>query len=158
MKTCSLSEAKSSLGRLADEALEGNPTVISRGGKLLILRAYEPPDPEEFDSLIDSGISSSHMPLTSAVWEGIRQRGRKLARQPKKKHEGNRPVEVGIARFSAATLMVPSLAATTREEVIGELAKALGDGGFVEDDPLTLHVYESVCGSEVHGKMGGEKA
>ena len=56
-----------------------------------------------------------------------------VARQPKKKHEGNRPVEVGIARFSAATLMIPSLAATTREEVVGELAKALGDGGFVED-------------------------
>ena len=29
--------------------------------------------------------------------------------------------------------MVPKLAATTREEVIGELAKALGEGGFVED-------------------------
>jgi len=56
-----------------------------------------------------------------------------VARQPKKKHEGNRPVQVGIARFSAATLMVPSLAATTREEVVGELAKVLGDGGFAED-------------------------
>jgi mannitol/fructose-specific phosphotransferase system IIA component (Ntr-type) len=29
--------------------------------------------------------------------------------------------------------MVPKLAATTREEVIGELAKLMGDGGFVED-------------------------
>ena len=29
--------------------------------------------------------------------------------------------------------MVPKLAASTREEVIGELAKLLGDGGFVED-------------------------
>jgi len=42
MKTCSLSEAKSRLGKLADAALEGHPTVISRGGKLLILKAYEP--------------------------------------------------------------------------------------------------------------------
>lgn len=56
-----------------------------------------------------------------------------VARQPKKKLDAKRPVEVGIARFSAPTLMVPKLAATTREEVIGELAKLLGDGGFVED-------------------------
>ncbi len=60
-----------------------------------------------------------------------------VARQPKKKLDTKRPVEVGIARFSAATLMVPKLAATTREEVIGELAKLLGDGGFVEE-PATV--------------------
>jgi len=79
MKTCSLSQAKNSLGQLADEALQGRPTVISRGGKLLILRAYEPPDPGEFDALIDEGIKSEHFPLTDSVWEGIRQRGTKLA-------------------------------------------------------------------------------
>ena len=84
MKTCSLSEAKSSLGRLADAALRGHPTVISRSGKLLILRAYEPPDPDEFDGLIDEGIKSEHFPLTDSVWEGIRQRGRHLAQQLKK--------------------------------------------------------------------------
>ena len=56
-----------------------------------------------------------------------------VARQPKKKHESGRPAEIGIARFSAGSLMVPKLAASTREEVIGELAKLLGDGGFVED-------------------------
>jgi hypothetical protein len=81
MKTCSLSEAKSSLGRLADNALQGHPTVISRGGKLLILRAYEPPDPDEFDVLIDEGIRSDHFPVTDSVWKGIRQRGKKLARK-----------------------------------------------------------------------------
>ena len=84
MKTCSLSEAKSSLGRLADAALQGHPTVIARGGKLLILRAYEPPDPGEFDTLIDEGIKSEHFALTDAVWDGIRQRGAKLARKLKK--------------------------------------------------------------------------
>ena len=84
MKTCSLSEAKSSLGRLADAALQGHPTVISRGGKLLILRAYEPPDPDEFDALIEEGIKSEHFPLTESVWAGIRKRGKKLARQLKK--------------------------------------------------------------------------
>ena len=81
MKTCSLSEAKSSLGKLADDALQGLPTVIARGGKLVILRAYEPTDPDEFDALIDEGIKSEHFPLADAVWEGIRQRGRKLARK-----------------------------------------------------------------------------
>src|SRR5258708_482699 len=56
-----------------------------------------------------------------------------IARTPKKKYEVNRPAEVGIARFSAANWMVPKLAATTREEVISELGKALGEGEFVED-------------------------
>jgi hypothetical protein len=84
MKTCSLSEAKSSLGRLADEALQGHPTVITRGGKLLILRAYEPPSPDEFDTLIDEGIQSEHVLLTESVWNGIRQRGKRLARKLKK--------------------------------------------------------------------------
>jgi hypothetical protein len=84
MKTCSLSEAKGALGRLADAALQGHPTVISRGGKLVILRAYEPPDPDEFDALIDEGIRSEHFPLTNSVWKGIRQRGRALIRQSNK--------------------------------------------------------------------------
>lgn len=56
-----------------------------------------------------------------------------VARQPKKAYDGKHPVEVGIARFSAVNLMVPKLAASTREEVIGELAKTLADGGFIED-------------------------
>ena len=81
MKTCSLSEAKSSLGKLADDALQGHPTVISRGGKLLILKAYAPPDPDEFDALIDEGIKSEHFPLNDSTWAGIRQRGRKLAQK-----------------------------------------------------------------------------
>ncbi len=85
MKTCSLSEAKSSLGRLADDALRGRPTVIPRGGKLVILRAYEPPDPDEFDALIDQGIRSEHFPLTDSVWKEIRQRGRKLSVRLKKR-------------------------------------------------------------------------
>jgi len=85
MRTCSLSEAKSSLGRLADDALEGRPTVISRGGKLVILQAYEPPDPDAFDSLINEGISSEHFPLTDQVWERVRERGSKMARKLKRR-------------------------------------------------------------------------
>jgi hypothetical protein len=81
MKTCSLSKAKSSLGRLADEALKGRPTVIVRGAKLLILQAYEPPDPAGFDALIDEGIASEHVRLTPAVWDEIRTKGRKLTRR-----------------------------------------------------------------------------
>lgn len=81
MKTCSLSEAKSSLGRLADAALQGRPTVIIRGGKLLILQAYAPPDPEEFDALIDAGVNSEHFPLTNAIWDEVRQQGTKLAKR-----------------------------------------------------------------------------
>jgi hypothetical protein len=85
MKTCSLSEAKSTLGKLADAALQGRPTVIPRGGKLVILQAYEPPDPDEFDALIDEGIQSEHFPLTDADWEGFRQRGSKLAHKLSKR-------------------------------------------------------------------------
>jgi hypothetical protein len=81
MKTCSLSKAKSSLGRLADEALKGRPTVIVRGAKLLILQAYEPPDPAGFDALIDEGIASEHATLTPAVWDKIRTDGRKFAKK-----------------------------------------------------------------------------
>ena len=78
MKSCTVSQAKSRLGRLADEALRGRPTVIPRGGKLVILQAYEPPAPNEFDDVIREGIESEHVPLTEAVWEGIRRRGRRL--------------------------------------------------------------------------------
>ena len=85
MKTCSLSEAKSSLGRLADSALKGNPTVIVRGGKLLILKAYDPPNPSELENLIDEGIASDHLPITQEFWDGVRTRGRKLARKANKR-------------------------------------------------------------------------
>jgi len=81
MKTCSMSEAKGTLGRLADEALKGRPTVIVRGGRLVILQAYDPPNPDEFDALIDEGIASEHVPLTEAFWDGVRTRGRELARK-----------------------------------------------------------------------------
>jgi mannitol/fructose-specific phosphotransferase system IIA component (Ntr-type) len=56
-----------------------------------------------------------------------------VARQPKKKQDAKRPVQAGIARFSAVNLMVPKLSAATREEVIAELAKVLADQGFIED-------------------------
>ena len=77
MKSCSLSQAKGNLGKLADRALKGNPTVISRGGKLVILQAYELPDhPDAFDALIQAGKDSAHRPLTDKVLKEIWQRGR----------------------------------------------------------------------------------
>ena len=80
MRTCSLSEAKGSLGKLADRALKGHPTVIPRGGKLVILQAYQLPDhPDEFDALIEVGKKSPHRPLTKKVLAQIWQRGRSLA-------------------------------------------------------------------------------
>ena len=47
MKTCSITEAKSKLGQLADAALQGKPTVISRSGKLVVLQAYGPAAPTQ---------------------------------------------------------------------------------------------------------------
>lgn len=43
------------------------------------------------------------------------------------------PPRPGIARFTATELMVPKLAATTREDVVAELAQALATNGFVEN-------------------------
>ena len=82
MKTCNLSRAKSSLGKLADQALKGHPTVIPRGGKLVILQAYELPDhPDEFDALLQAGKESPHRPLTQKVLTEIWQRGRAFAKK-----------------------------------------------------------------------------
>jgi hypothetical protein len=81
MNTCSLSAAKGSLGKLADEALRGRPTVIPRGGKLVILQACEAPDPEPFDELIQAGKDSPHSVLTARTLEQIWQRGRRSARR-----------------------------------------------------------------------------
>ena len=81
MKTCTVSEAKSKLGKLADAAIRGNPTVILRGGKLVILQAYDLPDhPDEFDSLIQAGKDSPHRPLTPKVLGEIWKRGRALSK------------------------------------------------------------------------------
>jgi len=80
MKTCTLSKAKGALGKLADEALRGRPTVIPRGGKLVILQAYELPDhPDEFDALIQAGKDSPHRELTKKVLASIWRRGRAAA-------------------------------------------------------------------------------
>jgi len=78
MKSCSLSQAKGSLGKLADQALKGHPTVIPRGGKLVILQAYNLPEHrDEFDALIQAGKDSAHRPLTGKVLRQIWQRGRR---------------------------------------------------------------------------------
>jgi hypothetical protein len=81
MKTCTVSEAKSKLGKLADAAIKGSPTVILRGGKLVILQAYELPDhPDEFDALIQAGKESPHRPLTPKVLDEVWKSGRAQAK------------------------------------------------------------------------------
>ena len=50
--------------------------MIPRGGKLVILQAYQLPDhPDEFDALIQAGKDSPHRLLTRKVLKGIWQRG-----------------------------------------------------------------------------------
>lgn len=56
-----------------------------------------------------------------------------MPRQPKKTGHGDRPLPAGIARFSAAKLMVPQLAAKIRDEAVAELAQVLAQQGFVDD-------------------------
>ena len=80
MKTCTVSEAKGKLGELADAAIKGEPTVIVRGGKLVVLQAYKLPDhPDEFDALIQTGKDSPHRALTRKVLDDIWKRGRARA-------------------------------------------------------------------------------
>lgn len=43
------------------------------------------------------------------------------------------PRKAGISRFSSETLMRPNMAATTRDEAIGELAQLMQSEGFVDD-------------------------
>jgi hypothetical protein len=45
MKTMSVSQAKQRLGKVADAALRGDPVLIIRKSRLLILQAYEMPQP-----------------------------------------------------------------------------------------------------------------
>ncbi len=79
METCTVSEAKGKLGKLADQAIEGKPTVIVRGGKLVILQAYELPDhADEFDTLIQAGKEAPHRRLTPKVFGEIWKRGREM--------------------------------------------------------------------------------
>jgi mannitol/fructose-specific phosphotransferase system IIA component (Ntr-type) len=58
-----------------------------------------------------------------------------LAKQPRKalQRDEDRPVPVGIARFSAASLMLPNLAANNREEAITEIAETLAKQGYIEN-------------------------
>lgn len=82
MRTCSISEAKQRLGRLADAALKGEPTVIIRGTKLVILQAFDLPDhPDQFDALIQAGKDSGHRELTPTVLSAIWKKGRSLVKK-----------------------------------------------------------------------------
>lgn len=44
MKTYSISEAKATLGAVADEAISGETVVLVRGSQLLEIKKYDPPE------------------------------------------------------------------------------------------------------------------
>lgn len=82
MKTCTISEAKGKLGQLADAAIQGKPTVIVRGGKLVVLQAYVLPDhADEFDALIQAGKDAPSRELTPKVLNEIWKRARARAKR-----------------------------------------------------------------------------
>ncbi len=68
MKTCTLSQAKSGLGKLADRALKGDPTVIPRGGKLVILKSSTT-NPDEMKSPLCACSMDGVMCFASSSWE-----------------------------------------------------------------------------------------
>lgn len=78
-----------------------------------------------------------------------------LAKQPKKivsRIDDDRPLPVGIARFSSAQLMVPKLTATTREEAIAELAQTLAEHGYIENGKIVTELAlrrEAIIGTAV---------
>jgi PTS system nitrogen regulatory IIA component len=81
-----------------------------------------------------------------------------LAKQPKKivsRIDDDRPMPVGIARFSSVQLMVPNLAATTREEAIAELAQTLAANSYIENAGTVTELAlkrEAIIGTAVeHG-------
>ena len=45
MKTLSISQAKQKLGKVADAALRGEPTLLVRKSKLVVVQAYALPEP-----------------------------------------------------------------------------------------------------------------
>jgi mannitol/fructose-specific phosphotransferase system IIA component (Ntr-type)/predicted RNA-binding Zn-ribbon protein involved in translation (DUF1610 family) len=59
------------------------------------------------------------------------------ARNTRKAPRRTDPPKVGIERFSAETLMIPSLSGTDRDAVLAELCQKMADEGFI-DDPATL--------------------
>ena len=65
------------------------------------------------------------------------------------------PRKSGIARFSAATLMLPNMQATTRDEAIRELAACIQQAGFVDDSEKLVHAAlerENILGTAMeHG-------
>jgi len=61
-----------------------------------------------------------------------------LPRQPKKPAGAERPAQVGIARFSAPELMVPQLAAKTRDEAVAELVNLLAAQSFIEESATVI--------------------
>lgn len=54
-------------------------------------------------------------------------------RRVSQRRKRGEPAQVGMARFSAPTLMVPYLAGADRDEVIAELCGRLGSEGFVDN-------------------------
>ena len=55
-----------------------------------------------------------------------------VVRRVGKRIRRSAPRKVGIARFSSAALMIPRVAANTKEEIIEELAYKMEDAGFVD--------------------------
>lgn len=84
MKSRSPSKVKKFPGRLAADPIRGELPAIARNAKRLVLKGCDLLDTDDFDTLIDEGIKSEHVPLTEAVWQGIRQRGTRLARKLRK--------------------------------------------------------------------------
>lgn len=56
-----------------------------------------------------------------------------LPRNTTKAPRRSEPRKVGVARFSSPALVIPRLAATTRDEAIAELAGRMQEAGFVDD-------------------------
>jgi len=68
-------------------------------------------------------------PICTRILYFLEGQPRRLGKTPRR----TEPRKVGIARFSAPSLMIPRLEAATRDEAIQELAVRMQEQGFVDD-------------------------
>ena len=86
MKTLTVSQAKSQLGKLVDKVHGGAPVLLVHKNKLVKIERYEPLDPEyesaELEAMLLEGVRAPFAPYSKTELQGILDR---LHREQRKK-------------------------------------------------------------------------
>ena len=85
MKTMTVSQAKSRLGKLVDKVQRGSPVILVNGNKLAKLERYDLLDPEfdspQLEAMLLEAVEGPHSPLTRKDLEAAARRARKAAKK-----------------------------------------------------------------------------